>query len=281
MSSLESTAASGTGYGGMSHARHRLNSVGLYIGFVGVIIFALSGALSMAGMNIGAGLMLIGLASQGRTTSSRLFDEPLVLSIVALIAYILIRAGIAAWRGEAGADHWEEAWDLIRAGGMMGIILGWWLYVRPNWTRGALTLALASGLIAFAAALLDAPRLPWNANVRLITFGSPQAFGAYAALLLVGVTAMTPAVIGACRRHWRWGIASAWILAGVLPAFLGRWGCGCRTRFAPWLVARYLAPLAGPSVWSARDYWPPSRLYGDRDGGLFRGDRMAAGLGDR
>ncbi|MFB4205481.1 O-antigen ligase family protein [Arhodomonas sp. KWT2] len=212
----------------------------------GLALFAFSGGFSVAAMNTGLALMLLGFLLQARQALPTLLRDPLALLVTAFCAYVVLR-GLLAVYSSTPADpdrgHLGQSWHLLRADGLLAVAGGWWLFRHPAWIRRCLNLAVLSGLVGLAVALTRAPRLPWEGLVRLKTSASPNAFGLYAALVLL-VLCMRPPVRCGTRAR-RIMLMAGWG-AALIVALLALLWSGSRSA---WLGAMIGIPVTLAVQW--------------------------------
>jgi O-antigen ligase len=167
----------------------KLEQIGNWIGLVGLYLFSFFALLSIAGANLGLGLMIIGLLLS-RQAWRGLLSQSITWLCLLIIIYILIRAYWSMGEiASAQKVQLNQARDWVQL--FLFFIPAWWLSQSPHRIQISITLmffGLALGMIS----ALDGETLSQiTQGVRSgLHFGKPIILGFDCAAAILGLTAL-------------------------------------------------------------------------------------------
>ncbi|WP_316366853.1 O-antigen ligase family protein [Candidatus Thiodiazotropha sp. CDECU1] len=167
----------------------KLEKIGNWAGLIGLYLFSFFALLSIAGANLGLGLMIIGLMLS-RQALRALFSQSITWFCLLIILYILLRA---FWSiGEIAADQEtqiNQARDWIQL--FLFFIPAWWLSQSTHRIRISVTLMFSGFALGMLTALDSETLLQALQGVRSgLHFGKPIILGFDCAAAILGLTAL-------------------------------------------------------------------------------------------
>jgi O-antigen ligase len=233
-------------------------------GLMGIYLFALGGWVSTAAANIGLAIALAALLLRLRHTAARLRRDPLLWLSLAFGGYLL---PLTLWAMTAfpvsPSDQLKEALDLLRLGFLPLLVVAFWLAEHPGRIPAVLTLALA-GLLARILSRLDAIDIElFVAGVRAKFGMSPNAFGLYCCVALLGLIVLAPRAWGrwpqplalAALRLALWLAAMLMMASGVIFAQSRAAWLALVLVFPPTLLWRFLPAWRSAAPAQRRRAW--------------------------
>lgn len=160
------------------------------LGVAGLYLFAVSGSLSQAGVYTGLGLMLLGFLLVGDRGWKAVRYQPAFLLALVFTGYIIVR-GVAAvnyWPTEPPTQFLRRTWDLVAIGGLLSVVVAWWL--GGDRRRIAVVLQLAVlGLFLGVLKGIDWQHFSSYMALRPL-FGMGNGAGLYAVVAMTGLLIM-------------------------------------------------------------------------------------------
>jgi O-antigen ligase len=166
----------------------KLQTLSDWIGVIGLYLFSFFSLLSIAGANIGLGLMFIGLLFSPEARR-RLPRHTLFWVSLVTIGYILLRVVVAA--GEIETEQktqFNQARDWIQL--FIFFIPAWWLSRSPERISTSLLLVLSGFFLGILGSLDSTLLSQITQGARSgLHFGKPVIFGFDCAAVILGLTA--------------------------------------------------------------------------------------------
>ncbi|MCU7840359.1 MAG: O-antigen ligase family protein [Candidatus Thiodiazotropha sp. (ex Troendleina suluensis)] len=168
----------------------KIEKISDWIGIIGLYLFSFFSLLSIAGANLGLGLMIIALILSAEAWR-RLLRQPLWWACLLIIGYIALRA---AWStGEIAAEQKtqiNQARDWVQL--FLFFIPAWWLSQAPNRIPTALTLMFGGFGLGIITALDGEMLSQILQGVRSgLHFGKPIILGFDCAAAILGLITLT------------------------------------------------------------------------------------------
>jgi hypothetical protein len=173
----------------------KLSKISTGLGLSGLYLFALGAWMSTSMANVGLGLMLIAFMLQLPAFPSVWRDGLFIVSLVFAV-YLVSRTVLAISElPDTRAVQIRHAWDLFRLGFMTTVVVAFWLSKYPHRVFDLLGLALAGFLIRIVVEVEASQMLGFLAGERAEVGMSPNAFGLYCAVSVLGLALLA-------RRFW-------------------------------------------------------------------------------
>jgi O-antigen ligase len=173
----------------------QLSKISTGLGLSGLYLFALGAWMSTSMANVGLGLMLLAFILQ-LPAFPFVWRDGLFIVSLAFALYLVLRTVLAIWElpgtREVQVDH---AWDLFRLGFLPTVVVGFWLSRYPHRVFDLLGLALAGFLIRIVVEVETSQLFGFLAGERATVGMSPNAFGLYCAVSVLGLVLLV-------RRFW-------------------------------------------------------------------------------
>ena len=213
------------------------------VGVAGLYLYAFSAVLSVAGTNVGAGLMLLMLLVQPRRAWVDLSRHPFFLVSVVFAAYAAARAGWAMLEMPQTTDRQlDQLWEWVRLSFVW--LPGWWLAQDSRRIYAVLLLMLAGFLTRIAYFM------PW-ADLETILAGDYQPLklglwhiriGLYAGVALLGTIVLGQRLRGGPGWASSWAQAARSILWLLLVLLLVEVVLVAKSRTA-WIAVLAVVPV--------------------------------------
>lgn len=187
------------------------------LGLSGLYLFALGAWMSTSMANVGLGLMLIAFLLQLPALPSLWRDGLFIVSLV-FAGYLALRTVLAIWElPDTREMQIDYAWDLFRLGFVATVVVAFWLGDYPQRVFNLFRLALAGFLIRIIVKVKVSQLLGFFAGERATVGMSPNAFGLYCAVGLLGLLLLMPRFRGSCQKHTFFvGRVLPWLVALVI-----------------------------------------------------------------
>ncbi|MCC5859612.1 MAG: undecaprenyl/decaprenyl-phosphate alpha-N-acetylglucosaminyl 1-phosphate transferase [Ectothiorhodospiraceae bacterium] len=173
------------------------------LALLGLYLYVVSIPFSVAGMNIGLGLVLLATVLSVRAFLRDAVRLPLFWVALAVTAYVLLRGWVGELQAEIPASAGVPPWrHFIRVTGLMSLPLAWWLAgARFHWPW-------LFWVLVFGGAVAVAAQVDWIALGRgqlhdPMAWGEPPVAGFMAAVALVVMLGGFVAGMQRFGRGWR------------------------------------------------------------------------------
>ncbi len=179
------------------------------LGLSGLYLFALGAWMSTSMANVGLGLMFLAFILQLPAFPSVWRDGLFIVSLVFAL-YLVLRTVLAVRElpdtREVQVDH---AWNLFRLGFLTTVAVAFWLSKYPHRVFDVLGLAVAGFLIRIVVEVDASQLFGFLAGERAEMGMSPNAFGLYCAVSVLGLALLA-------RRFWGGSLNQTFLILRVL-----------------------------------------------------------------